>query len=189
MSGNKKSLVVVLVIVFAMFISGCTTFVAGSKKEDGYDKKITVTRVAWLNPAMLRTKITRSAQGYAPRVSEDDKKNSKKAVSELVKLFAQESVAVVSSELEKNEVTIVSGETKPDTRLLLTASSARTECAPLGCVSSLWITAGLYDYEERKVVWRGSFKVGASYFSRNDTSVLQNFASALMDQLKNASLI
>lgn len=179
----------VLIVSSIALLAGCTTFVAGSKKEDGYEKKMTLTSVVWLKPVALRTRISRSAQGYRPQISEEDKANSKAAIAELVKLFADESAAVVSGALQENAVTVASADVKPETRLVLTATSGRTECAPLGCVSSLWISARLYDNELHRFVWRGSFKVGASYFSENDTSVLENFASALMDQLRNSSLI
>jgi len=185
----KRLQVVAVLTIIALTLGGCTTFVAGSKKEDGYEKKISATSVVWITPLKLQTRITRSAQGYRPQVSEEDKKNSRAAIAQLVKLFSDESAGVVSGALRENAVKVAAGDVKPETKLVLSATSGRTECAPLGCVSSLWISVRLYDNELHRFVWRGSFKVGASYFTENDTSVLENFASALVDQLKHSDLI
>ena len=88
---------------------------------------------------LCRTKISRSAQGYKPQVTPEDREKSQKVISDLLGLFSTHSVDMVSGLLAENSVSIVPGGDAAKTMMTITATRAETKCAPLGCNSSLWI--------------------------------------------------
>jgi hypothetical protein len=187
---NFVAAITKILILAAMLLSGCTTYVAKVKKEDGYTKRLTETSVLWTSNDFLTTRITRSARGFAPTISERDKEQTRRNISDLQALFSRELPTLVSDALQQNSVTVRPPNRGAATSLIIIPNYSESECTPLGCKDSLWLRVQLLDVNERKMVWTGSFKVGApSVLSKNDVAVVKDFADTLVSQLRLSELL
>lgn len=186
---NCGTAIIGALIMAAMLVSGCTTYVAQVKKEDGYTRRLTEASILWVSNEFLTIRLTRSAQGFAPAITEREKEQSRKNIADLQALFSRELPTLVSDALQKNSV-IVQPTNRGAASLIIIPNYAESECSPLGCKDALWLRVQLVDEKERKIVWTGSFKVGApSVLSKNDASVVKNFADTLVSQLRLSDLI
>lgn len=179
-----------LVVTTAMLLGGCTTYVANVKKDDRYSKRLTETSITWTSPGFLASRITRSARGSQPTISEKDKEQSRKHVADLETLFSREIPVVVSAALQKSAVAVRPAGSAAATQLQIIPTSSETECTPFGCQDSLWLQAQLIDSQEKRLVWSGRFKVGAPLLGgKNDVTVVQSFTDTLISQLKASNLL
>jgi hypothetical protein len=187
---NFPAAITRLAIVTVMLLGGCTTYVAHVKKDEAYTKRLTETSVVWTSPGILMTRITRSARGSQPSISEKDKAQSKKNIADLQALFSREFPRLVSAALQNSSVTVQPIKSAAATQLRITPTYSETECVPLGCTDSLWLQVQLFDIQERKSVWSGRFKVGAPMvWNTNDVTVVQSFTDTLVSQLKSSNLL
>jgi hypothetical protein len=179
-----------LAIVGFMLLGGCTTYVADVKKDERYTKRLTDTSIVWTSSPNLMTRITRTAQYVTPVISEKDKAQSRKNITDLQTLFSRELPGLLAAGLQKSAVIARPTDGGAATRLSITPTHAETECVPAGCKDSLWLQVQLFDLQERKTVWTGRFKVGApTVFNTNDVAVVQSYAGTLISQLKLADLL
>lgn len=168
---------------------GCTTYVAKINKDEGYDKRIADTNVVWVANTNFQVKVTRVGQGYQPIISGEDKRAAQQGTAELLQLFAMNMPRTVSGALSDANVIVPPSRETTSTQLRFRPVGSDTDCAPLGCVSSLWVEVTLYDKGLGKVVWSGVFKVGAPFPLKNDEAVIEKFTQSLIGELKNSRLL
>ncbi|MDH5711688.1 MAG: hypothetical protein OEZ15_08515 [Gammaproteobacteria bacterium] len=178
-----------LLLLAIVLSAGCTTYVGKVDKLDGYDKKLVQVAVAWHRPVKLKTEITKSSQGGSAIITPQEKIDSKQGIDTLLSLFSVHSVQLVTDGLRNNGVTLAKTGDQFAQKLNLVVHQSRTECVPLGCTHNLWIRASILDFELKRFVWTGYFKVGAPYSKQSDIAAIESFSRALIDELKNSELI
>lgn len=182
---NFATLIAGVMTTTVLLLSGCTTYVADVKKTEGYTKRLAQTSVVWISSEFLGTRITRS---HDQSVSASDRAKSNKNIADLL-LFLRELKGTAAAALEKNGVKAAPENMLAATYLRIAPVLGETECAPLGCIDSLWLEAVLFDRQEGKTVWTGRFKVGAPFTGTNDATVVQRFVATLVSQLKASDLL
>lgn len=177
------------VMIAVAFLGGCTTYVAKVNKDDAYNKRLVETSVVWIPRADIKTRVTRTAQGVKPAISEKDKSAARQATGELLVLFSKYMPETIGKALVAERVEIVSKYGVASTQLRVQPILSDTDCAPLGCQHSLWVEVALFDRPLNKVIWSASFKVGAPFPANNDESVIHNFTSSVIGELKGSRLL
>ena len=176
---------VAAVASFAL-LSGCTTYVASVSKDPGYNQPLANTFVVWIPGGKLNIKTSRPA---SRSITPSDLDNSRVAGVQLQSLFAGHAPKTIAKALAESRVVIAESRDAAATELTITPTHMALDCAQVGCQHAIWVQASLRDKALKKEVWSGSFKAGAPYPMPHSDTIITNFTTTLVDQLKKASLL
>jgi hypothetical protein len=165
-------------------LAGCTTYVQGTKKAEGYEGKIRDPLIIWQSTASLQTSITAR---YA--VTTKDRDRSSEGIGKLLPFLSTGSVPAISQKLRANAVPPASLPQDAKFIIKLEPLKGYSDCTVLGCAHDVSIGVSVTDISLRRVVWQGGFKVGAPFGVALDNQVLDNFSEKLVSELKSAKLI
>jgi hypothetical protein len=177
---------VVLLIFPLLLLSGCTVYVAGTKKNPDFKDKIKEATVYTIAKKSYGIRISRS---HTRRLRSDDKENASRGVKEILDVFKKHAANMVVEGLKKHKVSVVKKPAKDTIKFIMFPVSGRAECAPLGCNYSLNIAVNVISSKYKKPVWVGRFKVGAPFNGEQNADVIKQFTDSLFDELKSAELI
>ena len=183
---KRNKFFIVLLILPLLFLSGCTVYVAGTKKNQDFKGKIKEATIYTLASKSYGIRISRS---HTRRLRTDDKENASKGVKEILDVFNKHAGKMVVEGLKKHKVDFVKKPKDDTIKFIMAPSGGRAECAPLGCNYSLYITVNLVSSKFKKPVWIGRFKVGAPFNGVQNADVIKQFTDSLIGELKSAELI
>jgi hypothetical protein len=195
---NKQLLWVMTWIIAATvsLLAGCSTTVRATKKLEGYDQKISVAGVVWMNNANLQTQIRKTAHASIAAITEANKTQSRENLTQILQLLASKVTYAASAKLNSNGVTATAlanntsyypNEAKHLIRIH--PDAGMSECSGLSCSHDIGLTISVVDIALKKSVWQGAFKVGPPLGGPVTDQLLDSFVSSLISELKTAKLL
>lgn len=166
------------------FLAGCTTYVQGTKKADGYEGKIRDPLIVWQSKASIPTTITGR---YA--ITNSDRDRSSEGIGKLLPFLSSGSTPVIAQKLRTGGVTPATLPQNASFILKLEPLKGYSDCTSLGCAHDVSIGVSVTDIALKKVVWQGAFKVGAPFGVALDAQILESFGDKLVSKLTSAKLI
>lgn len=186
----------VFMTLLSMLLGGCaSTQDANVKKDPSYSKQLNDTAVVWAPQNNFRMEIYRSKMPTAsspnspPFITEQDKIEARKGISELMALFSRHAVNTMGKALTDARVHVHPRETTAATRLVIFPVGSISGCASAGCEHTLRVQVSLFDKTESKEVWSGTFKVGAPFLAKGDEALVKGFADAVIAELKSSGML
>lgn len=183
---KRNKLFVAFLMLPLILLSGCTVYVAGTKKNPEFKEKITEATVYTLSSKSYGIRISRS---HTRSLRNDDKENASKGVKDILDVFNKHAGKMVVEGLKKHNVNFVKKSGDNTIKFIMSPAGGRAECAPLGCNYSLYIAVNIVSSKFKKPVWVGRFKVGAPFNGDQNADVIQQFTDSLIGELKSAELI
>ena len=178
-----------LAAVAGIFLTGCSTAVYQVTKDASYTAKLENTAIIWYAKPEVKTVINRTASGYTPTITSDDRQVSRDQIEKLFKLFALHTPRKIADSLREAKVSIARDAGVASTVLRIEPVGAVTNCAPFSCSSSVALEVTVFDTTLGKRVWYGQFKVGAPIGGQISDEIVQNFANSLVSELQRSQLL
>ena len=178
-------------------LTGCSTTVRGSKKLDAYDQKISSPTIMWQSNATLNGEIRKTA-GLASlaKISDSNIADAKENLGKLLQMLSSQSIGVVSARLKVDGVVATAlandAPTSPKGAkhlIKIYPDFAGSECSAMHCSHDVGLIVTVWDFELKKTVWQGDFKVGAPMGGPVTQKLLDSFADNLVSELRKAQLI
>lgn len=183
-------------ILLTTLLSGCVgSQDANIKKDASYNKRLDDTVIVWASSnsfpmELYRTRMPSvSSPNSPPFITEQDKIEARKGISELMALFSRHAVNAMSKALTDAQVHIHPREATTTTKLLISPVGSISGCTGSGCEHTLKVQVALYDSAAGKDVWSGTFKVAAPYMAKGDEALVKDFADAVVVELKRSNLL
>jgi len=186
----------VFLTLLSMLLGGCVgSQDANIKKDAAYNKRLNDTTIVWTPQQDFRMEIYRtkmpsaSSPNSPPHITELDKVNARKGITELMALFSRHAVSSMSKALTEAGVQVNPRAPSAATRMVITPVGSNTGCAASACEHTLKVQVALFDKTEGKEVWSGTFKVGAPYMAQIDEAVVKGFTDAVIVELKRTNML
>ncbi|MFZ6815117.1 hypothetical protein ACO0K3_11665 [Undibacterium sp. Rencai35W] len=183
----------VLIFFGIAILSACTSATLQTKKAANYEKILTETNIVLQAPVNFQLSSVTTVRGTSGnsqnQMGTGDKVKFTQKSKDLMAIMTPTMEQEFTKKLEKYKVKIVSpGETALTTMRIL-PTGYMEDCSALACQGSMLYQVSLFDNEEKRVVWTGSFKVGAPFPFKPDASIVESFASSVTTQLVGAQLL
>ena len=185
------------ILIMIIMASGCATVVKGTKKMDGYDKKLSSLSVMWQNNPTLSFQIRKTA-GLAvlATITEGNKDESRKNLGALMGMLVSQSSGAVSDKLRAKGVSVITLANDSPTSpkglqhlIKVYPDFAGSECSAISCSHNAGLLVTVWDFDLKKTVWQGDFKVGAPLGGEVTNQLLTSFLDSLISELQKSQLL
>lgn len=145
------------------FAPGCTTtlsntneykaLVVNEYKADGFNTKITETKVRWGFDAKTQLKLTHSAKIQKPTITSKDKIAWAQRASGILQFYSSNLGASLENSLKSRNVIIKQGNDASATELVINIKSIDDFCTWISCSQTVIIQARLFEQKTAEAVW------------------------------------
>ena len=187
-----------VVLLFPLLLSGCTTMMTESQRDESYAKSLADIKVSWSKAERLVTGGnahygTAVAGSYIPAgLPTHQREEIIRESFQIQELLSATTDKYLEPLLRASGATggFIADGTRAAGELKFQSLGGTGNCSLIGCETSLWVRVDAYDREQSKVVWTGTYKVGApGTISRQTERVAESFYVALVQELRSQRLI